>query len=55
MMSTRLNCLKFYTRINRLLNVKPRGFDLSSGSIAFDRFLTHNLQPLMTPKLSPGR
>jgi hypothetical protein len=55
MISTRLNCLKFYTRINRLLKTKPRPFDLSSGSIAFVSFLTHILQPLMTPKLSQGQ
>jgi hypothetical protein len=55
MISTRLNCLKFYTRTNRLLNVKPRAFDLSSGSIAFVNFLTHILQPLMTPKISQGQ
>jgi hypothetical protein len=55
MISTRLNCLKFYTRTNRLLNVKPRAFDLSSGSRVFDRFLRHILQPLMTPKLSQGQ
>ena len=55
MISTRLNCLKFFTRINRLLNVNPRAFDLSSGSIVFHRFLRHILQPLMTPKLSQGQ